>query len=76
VGGYRRRRRRRRGPGYKRGGGVYVGRNPYGAGSINIMDGGRDAPAGPMSPRAQIIAWTLLAVTVVVTAALMLVYFT
>jgi hypothetical protein len=29
---------------------------------MNVMDGGHDAPGGPVSPRARILLWTLLMV--------------
>jgi hypothetical protein len=32
---------------------------------MNVLDGGHDAPAGPVSPRGRLISWTVLVVTIV-----------
>jgi hypothetical protein len=49
---------------YHRGGGVtHFDSTPWGP--INIMDGGRDAPGGPVSPVVRVLLWTLLGAVVV-----------
>jgi hypothetical protein len=50
---------------FDRGGGVTHFDNTY-WGPINILDGGRDAPAGPLSTKGRIALWIVLAAAVVV----------
>ncbi len=70
--GYRRRRRRPRGWG--RSSGVYRTSNPYG-GPMNVLNGGHDAPARPVTARGRIISWVVLTVTLITAFVVLVVRF-
>jgi hypothetical protein len=72
--GYRRRRRFRR-TRHNRGGGVVTGAIPGSAIPMNVLDGGHDAPVGPDSPRTRLISWTILAVVIIGSIAVLIARF-
>ena len=50
---------------YSRGGGVtHFDNTPWGP--INVMDGGRDAPLQPPSPKVRIVLWSVVAAAVLI----------
>jgi hypothetical protein len=59
--GYRRRRRGRH-VSHERGGHVVQESTPYG--KLNVFVGDRDAPSRPLSRRARVVCWIVLAVTI------------
>ncbi len=48
--------------------------NPYG-GPMNVLDGGHDAPARPVTARGRIISWVVLAVTLMTAFVVLVVRF-
>jgi hypothetical protein len=53
---------------------VYRTRNPYG-GSMNVLDGGHDAPARPVTARGRIISWVVLVATLLTAFVVLVVRF-
>jgi hypothetical protein len=52
---------------------VHRSESPYGP--INVLDGGHDAPARPVTARGRIISWTVLWVTIVFAIVVLIVKF-
>lgn len=57
---------------YNRVGGVFRFRNtPWGP--MNVMDGGRDAPVEPPSPRTRVVLWAVLCAAMLIAIAVVVV---